>query len=147
MISRKQCSFLHHKLYTCPEQLYLSHSKGENNPNVHPYNGILLKNKKLLIQVTAWMNLKKHHANWKKPDLNGLWFHLNRVREKNCKTIKEVAIKDMGVKWGADEQGVQRKFWEINCSMVVTQLNTFTKTVLCVNWVYYKILLQYRWIF
>ena len=28
---------------------------------------------------------KKHHANWKKPDLNGLWFHLNRVREKTVK--------------------------------------------------------------
>ena len=30
------------KLYTYSEQLYSSYSKGENNPNVHPYNGILL---------------------------------------------------------------------------------------------------------
>lgn len=44
---------------------------------------------------------KKHHANWKKPDLNGLWFHLNRVRE-NCKTM---------LKWLSRHGGEVRGWW------------------------------------
>lgn len=86
-------NYLYHKtIYTCTEQLYSSYSKGENNPNVHPYNGIVLKYKKQttdtsnsIDELFFWMNFKKQHANCKKPDLNGLWLHLNQVREKTVK--------------------------------------------------------------
>lgn len=104
--------------------------------SVHPYNGILLNNKKekLWIHETTWMNLKGIMLNERSHSQKITWFYLHDILERHEGRFGEQisGFQGFGVITWCDHKGQHKDmFWVIKLFCILI--------VLGVTWIYARV--------